>query len=110
MFWKQDRDLAYVLFNDSGTYQVKDDLYVEGDPDDACPEVGNAPVGLYKPVRGFNRQWCGDSGVRDGLGWALEMETGYDATWQAFEHGLVVLNRGNHIFVMYNDGTWDYIE
>jgi hypothetical protein len=110
MLWKKDRDLAYILFNDSGTYLVEDDPYVEGDPDDACPEIGDAPDGLFKPVRGFNRQWCGNPDVRGGLGWALENEEGYDATWQEFRHGIVLLNRGNHVFVLYDDSTWQYIE
>jgi hypothetical protein len=110
MLWKKDRDLAYILFNDSGIYLVEDDPYIEGDPDDACPELGDAPDGLFKPVRGFNRQWCGNPEVRDRLGWALENEAGYDATWQEFQHGIVLLNRGSHIFVLYDDGTWQYIE
>lgn len=110
MLWKKDQDLAYALFNDNGTYLVEDDPYLEGDPDDACPELGDAPDGLFKPVRGFNRQWCSNPDVRARLGWALENEAGHDTTWQAFEHGIVVLNRGNHIFVLYDDSTWQYIE
>jgi hypothetical protein len=110
MLWREDQDQAYILFNNSGTYQIEADPYVEGDPNDACPEIGDAPEGLFKPVRGFNRQWCNTPSVRDGLGWALEQEAGYDATWQAFQHGVAMVNRGNHIFVMYNDGTWDYID
>jgi hypothetical protein len=110
MLWKEDQDVAYILFNESGTYQVKDSPYTEGDPEDACPELGDAPEGLVKPVRGFNRQWCDDPAVRDGLGWALEEEAGFYTTWQPFEHGLVLLSRANHVFILYDDGTWDYIE
>ena len=110
MLWKEDRDEAFILYNDDGTYQLEDDPYIEGDPEDACPEVGGAPEGLFKPVRGFNRQWCNAPGVRDKLGWALEKEAGHDATWQTFEQGLVLLNRANHIFVLYKDGTWEYVE
>jgi hypothetical protein len=110
MLWKKDRDLAYILFNDSGTYLVLDDPYIEGDPDDACPELGDAPEGLLKPVRGFNRQWCNTPDVRNRLGWALEKEAGYDATWQEFEDGLALLNRAEHIFILYEDGMWQYVE
>jgi hypothetical protein len=110
MLWKEDQDVAYILFNDSGTYQVKDSPYTEGDPEDACPELGDAPEGLYKPVRGFNRQWCDDPAVRDGLGWALEEEAGFYTTWQQFEHGLVLLSRADHVFILHDNGTWDYIE
>jgi hypothetical protein len=110
MFWRDDTDNIYILYNDSRTFQITDDPYVEGDPADACPEVGDAPAGLYKPVRGFNRQWCNVPGARDGLGWALEPEAAYDADWQAFAHGLVIMSRANHIFALHDEGTWEYVE
>ena len=110
MFWQQDTDMIHILYDDTGTFQMEPDQYVEGDPEDACPEVGDAPAGLFKPVRGFNWQWCNTTGVQDALGWALEGENGYDAVWQEFEHGHVLTSRANHIFVFYEDGTWDYIE
>lgn len=110
MLWREDRNEAYILYDDTSTYQVEDDPFVEGDPADDCPEVGDAPEGLYKPVRGFNRQWCNVPGVRDRLGWALENEVGYGTMWQTFAHGMVVLNRGDHIFVLYDDGTWDFVD
>ena len=53
---------------------------------------------------------CGDPDVRNELGWALEEEVGFYATWQAFEHGIVLLNHADHVFILYDDGTWGYIE
>jgi hypothetical protein len=110
MLWKEDRDVALILFSDDTTYLIEDDLYIEGDPEDACPEVGDAPEGLYKPVRGFNRQWCNVPDVRARLGWALEEEIGYNATWQQFEHGVALLNHAGHVLILYDGGTWGYIE
>lgn len=110
MFWLEETDAVYILHISDRTFQTGPDPYVEGDPEDACPEVGGAPAGLFKPVRGFNRQWCNVPGVRDGLGWALEREVGYDAPWQQFERGQVLQSRANHVFVLYEDGTWGYIE
>lgn len=109
MFWQQDTDLIHILYDD-GTYQVAEDMYIEGDPEDACPEVGDAPAGLFKPVRGFNWQWCNTTGVRDALGWALQEEMGYGAMWLEFEHGHVLQSHANHVFIFYDDGSWDYIE
>ncbi|MDY7078631.1 MAG: hypothetical protein SXV54_17080 [Chloroflexota bacterium] len=109
MSWQQDTGMIHILY-DAGSFQVEPDQYAEGDPEDACPEVGDAPEGLFKPVRGFNWHWCHTAGVRAGLGWALADEIGYDAVWQDFEHGHVLQSRGNHIFAFYGDGTWDYIE
>ncbi len=110
MFWQQDTGMIYILYDGTGTFQIEPDQYVEGDPEDACPEVGDVPAGLSKPVRGFNRQWCSTAGVRDGLGWALEEEAGYDAVWQEFDHGYVLQSRANHVFIFHDDETWDYIE
>lgn len=110
MFWQQDTEMIHVLYDDTGAFQVESDQYVEGDPQDACPEVGDAPAGLFKPVRGFNWQWCNTAGVRAELGWALEEEMGCDAVWQEFEHGHVLQNQTGSIFIFHDDGTWDYIE
>lgn len=109
MFWQQDTDMIHILYDD-GIFQIEPDQYVEGGPEDTCPEVGDAPAGLFKPVRGFNWQWCNTAGVRDALGWALEGEAGYEAVWQEFEHGHAFRSYAEHIFVFYDDDTWDYIE
>ncbi len=109
MFWQQDTGMIHIVY-DTGTFQIEPDQYVEGDPEDACPEVGEAPAGLFKPVRGFNWQWCNTAGVQDALGWALEGEAGHDTVWQEFEHGHAFQSLANHIFVFYDDGTWDYVE
>ncbi len=112
MFWQKEPDTIYALFLGRGTLQIMPDLYDESDPDkDACPDVGGAPEGLFKPVRGFNRHWCDTIGVRQALGWALEEEVGYEAVWQEFEHGRVFQSSKNLLFIFfYNDGTWGYIE
>ncbi|MFQ6100498.1 MAG: extracellular solute-binding protein [Anaerolineae bacterium] len=108
MFWQEDTLQIHIVY-DIGTFQIEPDRYVEGDPEDACPDVGEAPEGLIKPVRGFNWHWCNTPGVRDALGWALEREMGYDAVWQELEHGHVLQSRLNDIFIFRDDGTWDYV-
>ena len=110
MFWQQYPDTIHILYDRTGSFQTGIDLFIEGNPEDACPEIGGAPEGLFKPVRGFNWQWCRVPGVRDELGWALEKEMGYDAMYQGFEHGRVLQSRASHLFVFYDDGTWAYIE
>ncbi len=106
MFWQQDTDMIHVLYGGSGTFQLTPNMYFEGDPEDACPTSGNAPAGLFKPRRGFNRQWCNIASVNYLLGWALEEEAGYNGVWQSFTHGHMLLNRFNQMFVFYDDGTW----
>ncbi len=110
MFWFEETDTIHILYEETGTYAVEMDQYVEGDPEDACPEVGGAPAGLVKPVRGFNWHWCNTAGVRDQLRWGLESEAGYDAIWQPFEMGAVFQSRTGHMFVLFANGTWAYAE
>ncbi|MCP4589472.1 MAG: hypothetical protein GY842_01880, partial [bacterium] len=76
MFWQQDTDVIHVLYGGSGTFQLTPNMYFDGDPEDACPTSGNAPDGLFKPRRGFNRQWCNIASVNYLLGWATEEELG----------------------------------
>jgi hypothetical protein len=110
MIWQEDTHSVYMLYNNGNSYQIGLDPYVEGDPEDACPAVGSAPAGLFKPVRGFNRQWCNLPGVRDKLGWATGPEIGFDATWQRFANGHAFLSREGHIYAFfYNTETWAYI-
>ena len=98
------------FLNDGNKYQIGLDPYTEGDPEDACPSVGSAPSGLFKPVRGFNRQWCNVPSVRDKLGWATGPEIGFDATWQRFANGHAFLSREGHIYAFfYATETWAYI-
>ncbi len=108
MFWQQDTDMIHVLYGGSGTFQLTPNMYFEGDPEDACPTAGSAPAELFKPRRGFNRQWCNIASAEYLLGWAVEEEIGYDTVWQRFEHGHVLLNRQNQMFVFYDDGTWSW--
>ncbi len=108
MFWRQGRDDAFVLFNAGSKMVISADAYNEGEPDDACPELGLAPAGYFKPLRGFNRQWCGNTEVRAQLGWALANEVGYETVWQSFENAEVVKSNDGHIFVLSRDGSWSY--
>ncbi len=115
MFWQQDGATIHILFhadgeNRTGDYRIEPDMYVEGDPADVCPEVGQPSAGLFKPVRGFNWHWCKTSTVRDRLGWAVAEEQGYVAVWQPFENGHIFQSLGGHVFIFYNDGAWGYVE
>ncbi|MCP4539601.1 MAG: PQQ-binding-like beta-propeller repeat protein [Chloroflexi bacterium] len=107
MFWQKDTDMIHVLYRSSSTFQLTPNMYFEGDPEDACPTAGNAPAGLFKPGRGFNRQWCNIAIAKSLLGWATEEEVGYNTVWQKFEHGHMLLNRWNQLFVFHDDGTWN---
>lgn len=110
MFWRKDRDEAIILVNSTRKVIITSDVFNEGDPDDACPEFGPAPQGYFKPVRGFNRQWCRNVEVRNQLGWAVENEAGYDTVWQAFDRATIVKSHTGRLFILYNSGYWSYVE
>jgi hypothetical protein len=72
--------LIVVLYND-GSLQSFTDTWQEGDPvDDPALEP---PQGLFQPVRGFGKVWREQPGVRDKLGWAINLEQAFQATLQA---------------------------
>jgi len=108
MLWRHSTDTIHVLYNSSGTFQVTDNIYIEGEPEDACPTAGSAPEWLFKPKRGFNRQWCNIATATYLLGWAAEQEVGYEAVWQEFERGHAIVNHSNYVFVFYDDSTWGW--
>lgn len=99
----------YVLYA-GGSFQRYDDTFVEGQDPERSRE--NAPEGLYVPVRGFLKVWSNFSNVRSGLGYAIEPETGTQATVLRFSNGRMVdLPLRNDVLVFVSqagavNGTW----
>jgi hypothetical protein len=70
------------------SYQGFVDTWRTGDP----VTVGlNPPAGLYEPARSFGKVWRDNPEIRQLLGWALEPERAVSVSFQAFEHGMVLL-------------------
>jgi len=69
-----------LAFYDDGSWARFDDTWREGDPE-ADPAIV-APAGRLQPIRGFGKVWREHAEVRAGLGWALEPERAFTATWQ----------------------------
>jgi serine/threonine-protein kinase len=95
MFWRQDNDHVYVVYEKgglSGTYQFFVDLWSEGDPEYSC--VASPPPGRLQPKRGFGAAWCQLGGLSAAIGWALAEEAGFgpgygDPVVQDFERGMI---------------------
>jgi hypothetical protein len=77
-------DSTIYVFYDNGQYQRFADTWTSGMPE-SDPEIV-PPDGLYQPVRGFGKVWREQSGVRDGLGWALAPEQAFESARQAEHH------------------------
>ncbi len=95
MFWRQDNDHAYVVYESgslSGTYQDFVDMWEEGDPEYSC--AASPPPDRVQPKRGFGAVWCSLGGPSATIGWGLGDEQGFgpgygDPTVQDFEHGFI---------------------
>jgi serine/threonine protein kinase len=95
MFWRQDNDYAYVVYEKgglSGTYQAFVGLWSEGDPEYSC--AASPPPGRVQPKRGFGAAWCQLGGPGAAIGWGLGEEAGFypgfgDPLVQDFERGFI---------------------
>jgi hypothetical protein len=103
MFWRQDTDAIYVLFND-GTWLQLPNTWFTGERESDVSIV--VPEGYYQPKRGFGELWRGDSQVRNRLGWATIEERGVVGAVEAFEGGLMLWSPNLGVFALCNDGRW----
>ena len=101
MFWRQDNDQIYALFDSDG-WGVYTNTWREGDPDKSCSS--ETPI---TPVRGFGKVWCTASGVRSALGNATTPEGGYNGTVQDFERGVVIRTDRGATYAMYQGEGWE---
>ena len=103
MYWREDRQLIYVLY-DAGYWQEFGDLWADGGPESAGL---SPPPGLLEPVRGFGLVWREQLGGPEAdIGWATEHEQGGDTAIEDFEHG-VILKIETTMYLLYRDTmTW----
>jgi len=95
MFWRQDNDYAYVVYEDgasAGRYEAFTDLWSEGDPEYSC--AASPPPGKVQPKRGFGVIWCNLGASSAVIGWGLQEEAGFgpgngDPLVQQFERGFI---------------------
>lgn len=69
-----------LVFFADGKYAQFQDTWTEEEPEND-PSL-TPPDGKYQPIRGFGKIWRENESVRNGLGWALAPEQGFDTTWQ----------------------------
>lgn len=87
MLWVEAEDRIYVLFDDDQTttaWGAYTDEWEEGMP--ANDPTIIPPPGYFQPQRGFGLVWREQTSagipVRDRLGWAVAMESGYETAVQ----------------------------
>ncbi len=101
MFWREDTDRHYVLYN-NGNWASYADTWVDGLPSFACGTPSSPPT----PQSGFGLLWCNNQGVRDGLGNATTGEFGDTGTVQQYANGFIIRTGGGSIYVFYGNGVW----
>jgi serine/threonine-protein kinase len=95
MFWRQDNDYAYVVYEDGaskGSYEAFTGLWFEGDPEYSC--AASPPAGKVQPKRGFGAVWCNLGAESAAIGWGLKEEAGFgpgygDPLVQQFDRGFI---------------------
>jgi len=103
MFWRQDQNMIYVLYN-NGTWASYADTWTSAEPE--WDTMIFPPSGYYQPKRGFGKVWRNESGVRDNLQWATTEERGFFGTLQTYDGGMMLWSNLRGVFVLYNDNTW----
>jgi len=104
MFWRDDTDAIYVIYN-NGTWQSFTDTWTSGEQE-WDPSIV-PPYGLFQPKRGFGKVWRNNPGVRSTLGWAVNEERGFQGAAQSFNGGTMLWSSTRGIYVLYNDGRWE---
>ena len=88
MYWLATTDEIIVLFGAPGeqasqnnpAWLIAPDPYLEGQPEDDPTII--PPEGFRQPRRGFGALWRTTPAIRDRLGWAINDEIPYTATYQ----------------------------
>jgi hypothetical protein len=103
MIWRGDGKRIYVLYEDNTWADHEDTFDADTDPISTGLQP---PAGLQEPVFGFGKVWREQAGVRDGLGWAMEGEQGYEGGIQRFAWGQKLWAREG-VYLLRDDGTWE---
>lgn len=105
MIWRRDNGTITVLYDDGSlsSYPLTYYAYLSDAPDDL-----DVPDGMVLPKNGFGRVWAYLDNVRERLGWATDIETGYDLTITAIDHHLLEYNIPPSGKVYITPSDWRY--
>jgi hypothetical protein len=107
--------LIYVLY-DGGPFPrwvSFEDTWTSGLPESDPTII--PPEGSYQPIRGFGKLWRDNVQVRDRLGWALELEQGFEGAYQiAWEpeyasDGAYVRTADDQVIALSVLGMWNFV-
>jgi hypothetical protein len=93
MFWLEPTDEIWAILED-GSWEKYSNSFQEGDPEND-PTLTSPAANLQQPIRGFGKVWREEPDLRDRLGWAIDIEYGYDTAYR-YMHGGYVDDDGNY--------------
>ena len=109
MFWRQDLDVYYVVYDHAGSWAQYGSKYGKGS---GCS--GSPPEGYRQPVSGFGNVWCALGGASASIGWALDREYGFASSLgtvlvQDFNGGTIYRDsdgsNNRKAYILFYDGT-----
>jgi hypothetical protein len=100
MIWVGVENRIIVLFTDTGYPKMAN--YTDSWAGEPICNQGPPPAGKFHPTRGFGKIWCDFDAVRGRLGWATELETGYETILQR-----TTMVKYNHTYLRAaDDNVW----
>ncbi len=115
MFWREDLDEIYVVFdrqpNGTELFQGRWQTDPSWKWDGSYPHGTGLtpPPGMVEPIRGFGWVWRNKmNGAGGPMGWALDVEHGFENTGQVqmFEQGMMFKGSSTKQYVLLNDGRF----
>lgn len=101
MFWREDIDVIYVIYQDH-TWERYINSWKVGDNDYSCKGPPTPPT----PIRGFGKVWCSIPNVASRIGNGTDIERGAKYPIQDFQSGIVYSNQLQALMILFQDGTW----
>jgi len=105
MIWRADNGTITVFFEDGSlrNYPLSYYSYLSDAPNDL-----DVPDGKVLPTNGFGRVWAYLDDVSERLGWATDLETGYDLTIRNTDSDEAEYNLPNDGKVFVSPWSWRY--
>ncbi|GAB4569025.1 MAG: hypothetical protein Kow0047_22120 [Anaerolineae bacterium] len=100
MILRQDMRLVYIIY-DNQTWRTVEDTWQDGDPVED-PTL-TPPSGLRQPQRAFGKVWRELTDVQEALGWATSEEIPFDGVFQTTEHGELIAQPPDRVYVLLED-------
>ena len=105
MIWRRDNGTILVLYDDGtlSTYPLTYYAYLSDAPKDL-----DVPEDRVAPTNGFGRVWAYLDNVRERLGWATDIETGFDLTITIIDHHLLEYDIPDEDTIYVTPDGWRY--